>query len=556
MFSIVLYLCSFLSLYAEEDHLKVGLKKTVVDGTDINPGDTIKVQAGQRDYILFRNIEGAQGNPVVIINDGGQVEFSTNHWYAIKFQTCKYIKFTGKGHASYTYGFYVRENTNTSGTGVSVDNMSTDVEIENIEVSNIHTAGLYAKTEPDINGDCSFAATRDKFTMYNLSIHDCYFHDISDEGMYIGSSKYTGQTVYTSGCSGTEVLPHVIEGVQVYNNIVENTGWDGIQVSSATKDCAIYNNTIRQDSYRETDGQMSGILIGGGSSCNCYNNKIFDGKGDGIDILGLGNHKVYNNLIVRAGKTFKPEGSATSNPKHGIWVGHVDTEAGSEILIYNNTIISPKTHGMKLTNVSINSYKIYNNIISEPGAASVLGGDNELSYMNISNLISYQKSNFYHTNDQADVQFIHPDNDNYDLEALSPAVNAGLDMSNFDLTTDIDGKTRPYAGAYDIGAYESHEHGISIEENLSLLRSKVKLEKVRQSPTLSSAKVFYELKESMHVKLFIMTLEGKIVEVLVDQKQAASNYSFRIDKKTLSGGFYFLILDCKYGRLSEKFIIL
>ena len=51
LFSVVLFLCSFLSLYAEDDHLKVGLQKTVVDGTGVNPGDTIKVQAGQRDYI-------------------------------------------------------------------------------------------------------------------------------------------------------------------------------------------------------------------------------------------------------------------------------------------------------------------------------------------------------------------------------------------------------------------------------------------------------------------------------------------------------------------------
>ena len=34
--------------------------------------------------------------------------------------------------------------------------------------------------------------------------------------------------------------------------------------------------------------------------------KIFDGKGDGIDVLGMGFMKIYNNLIVRAGKTFEP----------------------------------------------------------------------------------------------------------------------------------------------------------------------------------------------------------------------------------------------------------
>jgi len=50
---------------------------------------------------------------------------------------------------------------------------------------------------------------------------------------------------------------------------------------------------------------MSGILIGGGAKCDCYNNKIFDGKGDGIDVFGLGYMKIFNNLIVRAGRTFQ-----------------------------------------------------------------------------------------------------------------------------------------------------------------------------------------------------------------------------------------------------------
>ncbi len=51
-----------------------------------------------------------------------------------------------------------------------------------------------------------------------------------------------GQTVYH--CNDTVVLPHILKGVKVYNNVLENTGWDAIQVSSATSDCEIYNNLI------------------------------------------------------------------------------------------------------------------------------------------------------------------------------------------------------------------------------------------------------------------------------------------------------------------------
>jgi hypothetical protein len=525
----------------------------IINGNIVNPGDTIKLLSGQRNYILFRNITGSSINPIVIINSGGQVDIRTSHFYAIKFQTCRYIKISGNGHSSYNYGILISNNTHAHGTGLSIDNLSSDVEVEYMEISNIPTAGIYAKTDPYFKDDCTVPASRANFTMYNVSIHDCYLHDITDEGMYIGSSKYMGQTISNSTCGSLEVLPHVIEGVQIYNNTVENTGWDGIQVSSATKDCAIYSNIIRNDSYRGTTNQMSGILIGGGSNCDCYNNKIFDGKGDGIDILGLGNHNIYNNLIVRAGKSFKPEGGATSNPKHGIWVGHVSTDSDSEMRIYNNTIIDPKTHGMKITNVSINSYKIYNNIISQPGSYSILG---ENSYFNISLLANHQKSNNYLTNNESEIQFINTTNENYDLEALSPAVNEGLDVSGFNLTFDIENKSRPFGDAYDIGAYESHESGIGIEDDDNYINKKVILNKVVPNPVLSSSKISYELKDSMTIKLFIMTVEGKIVDVLVNQKQQPSKYTIDIHKNMLASGCYFLILESNFGKLSEKFVIL
>lgn len=515
----------------------------LVDGSSINPGDTVKLISGHRDYLLFRNIHGNSTSPVVIINDGGQVEINADHFYGIKFENCSFIKLTGSGHASYQYGIYIASVT--SGAGITVDNLSTNFEMEKVEISNIPIAGIYVKTEPT----CTLESTRDNFTMYDIKIHDCYLHDIADEGMYIGSSKYTGQDV--TGC-GT-LLPHIIEGVQVYNNIVENTGWDGIQVSSATKDCFIYNNTIRYDSERETTNQMSGILIGGGSNCDCYNNKIFDGKGDGIDILGFGNHKIYNNLIVRPGISYKPQDGPTSYQKHGIWVGNVATDQDAEIFIYNNTIISPKTHGMKLTNVSITSYKLYNNIISEPSSYSILGGD---SYLNINILIIYQLANNLFTNQESFIQFINPSNEDYDLDAFSPAVNNGLDLTNLGLTFDIDNKDRPFGGAFDIGAYESHDPRIGIEEG-NLYRNKgIILYDVNPNPIYTSAIIRYELKEPLDIKLSIMDLNGKIIVILLDQKQDAKLHTLDIRKNNLPSGIYFLTLESKFGIISKKIVFI
>ena len=519
----------------------IGTETTLIDGSDLyEPGDTLCLTSGERDYFLFRNIHGTAEEPIVIINKGGQVEIITPHFYGIKFDNCSYIKLSGAGSA-HQYGIYI--SYVAAGTGISIDNLSTDVEIENLEISNIPIAGIYAKTEPK----CDLTSVRENFTMYNIKIHDCYLHDIVDEGFYIGSSKYTGQTVEECGT----LLPHVIEGVEIYNNIIENTGWDGIQVSSAVSKCYIYGNTIRNDSYRETQNQMSGILIGGGSNCNCFNNKIFDGKGDGIDILGLGNHKIYNNLIVRPGKSYHPFDAPTNFQKHGIYVGNVSTEVNAKLYIYNNTIVSPKTFGIKMANTEISSYKLENNLIVDPGAYAVVA---ENSFLNYPNGVNFQVENNLFKQLVSDIQFQNTTANNFDLKAISPAVNAGKNLLLYGLSTDIDNRPRPYGPAYDIGAYECQE---SINGITDLQAEKQNtFFKVIPNPVRANAFIKYDLPKSTIVKIYVMDEMGRAIKMLTNEYQQQNSYQIEINKEMFGTGFFYLIFECDFGRFSKKLIII
>jgi len=158
---------------------------TVIDNSNSNvsPGDTLFLESGIRSFLLIKNYHGTEQNPIVIINQTNQVEINTTHFYGIKFDLCSHIKLSGKGNAGIQYGIYISEVTHEYGTGISVDNLSTDIEIEYVEISNIPIGGIYVKTEPR----CDLASTRENFTLYNFVMHDCYLHDIGDEGMYIGS---------------------------------------------------------------------------------------------------------------------------------------------------------------------------------------------------------------------------------------------------------------------------------------------------------------------------------------------------------------------------------
>ena len=430
---------------------------TFIDGSDINPGDVICLLAGNKDYLLLKDIHGTSSQPVTIINKNGSVVINTDHFYGVKFDNCSHIIFSGNGSTD-NYGIQITRVA--QGTGISVDNRSTNIEIENVEISYTAIAGIYAKTEP-YQGDCNNLVTRDNFTMYNFSIHDCYLHNIADEGMYIGSSKYTGQTIYQ--CDDIVVLPHVIEGVDVYNNIVENTGWDGIQVSSAPSDCYIHDNIIRNDSRKQEWGQMSGILIGGGSKCDCYNNKIYDGYGDGIDVFGLGNMIIYNNLIIRAGTKYEP-----TNPnlyRHGIYIGLVDGAfiKNANYKIYSNTIVSPKSFGITLNNDQASLCYFKNNLITDPGET---GASAFINSMVGSGFIS-ESGNYLNENTTA-AKFINPNVDNYDLKPDSPAINIGNSLTNEGINFDIEGRFRPFHTYFDAGAYECTDPNASIDEFLVL----------------------------------------------------------------------------------------
>ncbi|MCF8307639.1 MAG: right-handed parallel beta-helix repeat-containing protein [Bacteroidales bacterium] len=431
---------------------------TLIDGNDYDfqSGDVICLEAGEKPYLLIRNIdpEGNFDQPVTIRNHNGEVTFDTDHYYGISFWNCNNIVLSGKGDDDYTYGIKILKVAN--GTGLSIDNLSSKAEVRGIEISNTAFAGLMAKTDPFCE-DGQIKGTRGDFIQEDIVIHDNYIHHTGTEGMYIGSSKYLQG--FDVECNGDtlHVLPHVNSGVQVYDNRVEYTGWDGIQVSSAVEDCAIYGNNINHDSEEAVDFQMSGILIGTGSVCDCYNNKIIDGKGDGMDILGAGNQKIYNNLIVNAGQSFD-EGA--NQHKHGIFCDHRYTPDESYMHYYNNTIIQPRTYGISHRNEELESSRAYNNVVINPGGYEDEGED---AYIHLSSeSIPMDKKNNYFDQNVNSAGFDQPGNYDFDLQVNSPLVNAGRTID--EMSFDIENRTRPHAGGMDIGAYECHKPGVGIEE--------------------------------------------------------------------------------------------
>ncbi|MCF8302750.1 MAG: right-handed parallel beta-helix repeat-containing protein [Bacteroidales bacterium] len=544
LFSILAMLSPITGIAQSKSNYAFDPGNYVIDGNDhnFNPGDTITLMPGNWHFLLLKNVHGSEDAPITVKNGDGIVKVDSNHYFGIKIGNCSYIKFSGAGNDENYYGIQILR---TVGAGLSIDDLSSDVEVEQVEIANVPYAGIYAKTDPN----CTFESLRDNFTMFNTIIHDCYIHDVGNEGLYIGSSKYNGTEITCDG-QDTLVYPHVNKGVQVYNNIIENTGWDGIQVSSAVADCQIYDNLVIEDSKAAVDFQMSGVLIGGGSQCDCYNNIIRDGLGDGIDILGLGNQKIYNNLIVNPGRDYNEKNVAYPE-KHGIYIGDVNTLPDASFYFFNNTIVNPKTFGIKMTNEASDGNKAYNNIIVKSGAYNTYGDG---SYIRIENQnIEFDISNNYFSPVFKHIKFTDTVVGNFTLRKNSPAIDAGINLGSYGVNFDLYNNTRPYGNAFDIGAFEYNPNNVGIiefKETKGLLKGNY------PNPFKNKTIIEYELPEPSRVKLMIFSPQGKLIRILENEQKSTGKHKATFQPGNLAGGLYFYKLWVDDQSFTKKMLFL
>lgn len=408
---------------------------TYIDGEtmDIRPGDVICIKAGKYKFLNLFNFSGTADKPLTFINCGGQVVIGGNqHYYGLLLNNVNYFRFTGTGSSGTKYGFKI-DGINSSGSGVA--GYGTYGEIDHLEISRTGFAGILYKHDPS----CDPTSWRRNYVMKNIAIHDNYIHDTEGEGIYVG---YTGGDK-TLTCNGkkTTVQPHNIEGLSIYNNKIENTGWDGLQVSRATKDCEIYNNTIKNFGTAREKYQDEGILIGGGTTGRLYNNTIIKGTGVGIQVFGSGNNYIYNNVIADV-------------EADGIFCDDRETVPGRGFYFINNTIVNAGDAGMRMYSTESKGNVFYNNIIANAGKDFVL----------LNAPIDWKASNNTIVDKVSEAGFVDAGSHDYKLRSNASSVDKGKDVSSYGIRTDHDRKARPAGNAFDVGAYESGASATNNEE--------------------------------------------------------------------------------------------
>jgi hypothetical protein len=219
----------------------------------IKPGAVICLKAGTAYGVLvFTNIRGTSAAPITIRNCGGTaVVTGTGKWYGIRTELSSFIKITG-GNVSGTYGIKINGGTQS----LHLEGLTTNVEVDHVEILNSGFAGIMAKTEPG----CNDATLRGNFVMRNVFLHDNYIHDTGGEGFYVGHTFYGG---IQTDCGFR--LPHVMENVKIYNNLIKNSGWESIQVGSTPTGADVYNNRIENYGVKNKLYQNNGVQFGDGA---------------------------------------------------------------------------------------------------------------------------------------------------------------------------------------------------------------------------------------------------------------------------------------------------
>jgi hypothetical protein len=410
----------------------VSTNTITVDGKTlgIKPGAVICLKGGATyKNIVFKNLRGTAIAPITIRNCGGTATLNaTGTYFGIKTQLSSYIRITG-GTGS-TYGIKVNGGQHS----VTLEYLTTNVEVDHIEVANSGFSGIMAKTDPS----CDNATIRGNFVMRDVILHDNYVHDTAGEGFYVGHSFWEKGVTLSCG----QRYPHAIEGVKIYNNIVKNSGWEAIQVGSAPTGADVYNNRIENYGTKNKLYQNHGVQFSEGAPGKFYGNFIKGGKGNGLIIMGNAENFIHDNVIVNAGMD-------------GIFIEDRTTGAGFKVI--NNTIINPGDNGIRLYSDLVLMNNVYNNIVVNPGAYSRYtyprSGNDAYVYL-LNKTMKVQMLNNHFTRDINSVKFVNAAADNFALTSASPVVNKGTNIAAFSILLDYALKPRLNGTAYDIGAYE------------------------------------------------------------------------------------------------------
>jgi hypothetical protein len=300
---------------------------------------------------------------------------------------------------------------------------------------------------------------------------------------------------------------------------------------------------------------MSGIMIGGGSKGDCYNNFISQGKGDGIESHGLGGYRIFNNIIVDAGRSFKP--TDPTQMKFGIFVTDVSVQKDSAFYIQHNDIINPKSEGIRFSSVLSKKNLIAANVIINPGNfdyyengnTSFKGKDAYIMFQNATSEATLRDN--YLARNANSVGFssaVMQSVNDFKLTQGSPLID-GTDADK-KINFDFSWFSRPSGVKSDIGAFE-YDVTTLVETQHSLPDNQIKL---LQNPVKDLLEFSLPKNSNSEINLKIYNLIGKMIIELKLQKLHSEYSIVQANISKIASGMYIFTIRSGENACSGKFL--
>lgn len=354
----------------------------------LHAGDTIALNVSQNPYgqLTFTNCYGAPGDSIVFINEGGQVQITSNLTGSngFKMVNCRYWKIISKDGIG-TYGFFIAGTLSgyMHGVGIEVTGRS-----KGFNISGIYTwgkaSGIWAKQECACVDSLRFP----NWIIDSFRIHHNKVHNMSLEGMYIISTGIqdtnrfaicSGDTIYNKG-SLAQMQPRG-GNCDIDSNEVDSTGRGGIQCSALENGKnKIYNNVVKHSGYEYNTDQGNNISIGNGSrNVEVYNNTTDSSFASSIQVFGNGLIYIHNNAFGKAGNLnghvypYLVPGALNDSRNEPTPTPGLGGSYKFQFKYVNNTFGTNSDVDMRFNNLR-NKYSDTGNIICNSGSYSVAAG--------------------------------------------------------------------------------------------------------------------------------------------------------------------------------------